>query len=276
MKGRTSCPKCKHDFEVEVTDDKEQHEVVCPKCENKFKIDTKNKECGPDEECSWEEHGEPRKTVLSSIKPKTNKPMMATILLIVVFSIGISTAALSEAFIESSLDIASAAGMDGTVVLTINDQNNKSIDDATIRINNELTKFTGENGIYIANNVELGIQVFEVCTEEFNNQSFELLVTPFFNSESNIVLENSTATAELKEFDTAICSMVLIIFSIFPILAAVVCFKRQHFDIALVGSILGIFSFGFFLTGSIISFVALYIIWKSRDEFENGKKGKTF
>ena len=66
------------------------------------------------------------------------------------------------------------------------------------------------------------------------------------------------------------------IFSIFALMGAITCFKRQHLDVASVGSLIGIFSFGFFFIGSILSIIAFVLIMKSREEFENGKKGKIF
>ena len=65
MKGRITCPKCKNEFFLDLPE-KDKHEVVCPKCDNKFSIQ-KCDDSETFEECSWEEHGEPRKTVLSSI-----------------------------------------------------------------------------------------------------------------------------------------------------------------------------------------------------------------
>jgi hypothetical protein len=52
--------------------------------------------------------------------------------------------------------------------------------------------------------------------------------------------------------------------------------KRKHFDVAVAGSIISIFSFGFFLIGAIISIIAFIIIMKCKEEFDDGKKGKTF
>jgi len=89
-------------------------------------------------------------------------------------------------------------------------------------------------------------------------------------------MEKGNSIGDMEKYDTSFCSIILVIFSIFPIIGAIVCLKRQHFDVAMAGSLLGILSFGFFLIGSIISIVAFVIIMKSRDEFENGKKGKTF
>jgi len=38
MKGRTTCPKCKHEFVLDVPDDSENCEIVCPNCGDKFTI----------------------------------------------------------------------------------------------------------------------------------------------------------------------------------------------------------------------------------------------
>jgi len=272
MKGRTSCPKCNHEFVLDIPDKCEKHDVVCPKCGNKFIIQPSS---SSEDGCSWEEHGEPRKTILSKIKPKTNKPMMATILLILVFSIGITTSAFSEAFIETSLDIASGVGLEGTVEIKIIDQNNESINNATISING-MSNTTDNKGFYSFKNVELGIQTLVVEADGYETHSKELLVTPFFKSENEIQLNEEEVSNKIESYDSTGCSLIIAIFSIFAILGAIVCFKRQHFDVAIAGTILGIFSFGFFLIGSIISIAALIIIWYSKDEFENGKKGKIF
>ena len=276
MKGRTTCPKCNHEFVMDVPDSCEKYDVTCPECENQFIIKTSGKECGPDEECSWEEHGEPRKTILSKIKPRTNKPMIAAILLLVVFCLGISTAAFSEQFIESSLDVASGIGLDGTVKLKVVDASNNTLEDANITINGIATKFTYANESYSNGNIEPGIQLIEISVSEYNTQTFEIMVTPFFASENTITMEEGTGIGDLEEFDTSFCLIILAIFSVFPIIGAIVCLKRQHHDVAMAGSLLGILSFGFFLIGSIISIVAFVIIMKSREEFDNGKKGKTF
>ena len=259
---------------MDVEDKEEQHEVVCPKCKNKFKIQTKCPDS--DKECSWEEHGEPRKTVLSSIKPKTNKPKIAMILLLIVFIIGISTAALSEVFVETSFDVASAAGMTGSIEFEIINQSNESIENVNFTINDEKTNFSYSNVTYINKDVELGIQKIGISAEGFNDQTYEILVTPFITTEITIKMKEGAGKEELKEYDSTPCTIILAIFSIFAALASIVCLKRQHFDVALAGSFIAIFSFGFFLIGSIISIIAFVFIWKSRDEFENGKKGKTF
>ena len=42
MKGRATCPKCKHSFILNLPDDKKKHEVECPNCKSKFTIKLKD------------------------------------------------------------------------------------------------------------------------------------------------------------------------------------------------------------------------------------------
>lgn len=275
MKGRTTCPKCKHKFALDAPDDRKKHEVICPKCSNKFTIQTTPYNSNSGEECSWEEHGEPRKTILSSIKPKTNKPVIAAILLASVFALGITTAAFSETFIESSLDTFSSVGMKGTVELSVTDiSNNSSLENVIITIEG-VSGSTDENGLYCAKNISLGIQVVGLSLSDYKTQTREILVIPFITSYHEITMERGVGNENIP-FGTIGCSIILAIFSVFALLGAVTSLKRRHLDVAVAGSVIGIFSFGFFLIGSILSVIALIIIVMSREEFENGKKGKIF
>jgi hypothetical protein len=77
-------------------------------------------------------------------------------------------------------------------------------------------------------------------------------------------------------FDSMGCTLILAIFSVFALLGTITSWRRQHLDIAIAGSVIAIFSFGFFFVGSILSIIAFALIMKSREEFEDGKKGKIF
>lgn len=275
MKGRTTCPKCKHDFSLEVPDDCKKHEVVCPKCKNKFIIQPTIKDGKKGEECYWEEHGEPRKTILSSIKPKTNKPMIAAILLAAVFVIGIATAAFSDTFIDSSAAVLSTTGIKGTVELSIIDtSNNESLENVAITINDQ-TDYTDEDGIFSIKNISIGINSLELSLSGYKTQVREILVYPIVTSVYEIKMEAGSGEDNIP-FDTWGCSIIIIIFSVFALLGSVTSFQRRHLDAAAAGAIVAIFSFGFFLIGSILSIIALAIIMMSREEFEDGKKGKIF
>jgi len=275
MKGRIECPECKHEFVLDIPADGKKHEAVCPKCKKKFIIRTK---CSPKESedgCYWEEYGEPRKTILSSIKPKTNRPKIAAIILVCVFALGLTTAAFSDMFIESSLDVASSFGMTGTVEIHVTNQTNKSIENIQVNIEGvDSVKKTG-NGSYLAENVEVGIREITITSLEYSNLTQEILVTPFFKSYHKIKMKKGIDN-EKNYFDTTSCSIILMIFSVFALLGAVASLKREHFDVAVAGSIISIFSFGFFMIGSILSVIAFIIVMKSKEEFEDGKKGKVF
>lgn len=273
MKGRTTCPKCNHEFIVDIPEGSEEYKAICPKCDCKFTIRKTPDGLKAEEENTWEEHGEPRKTILSSIKPRTDKPMIAAVILVCVFVLGASSAAFSETFIEAPLGVLSSAGMTGTVEFMITDQSNSSIENASILIG-EVSSKTNANGRCLVENVSLGIKETEIVTPENETFTREILVTPLINSYNEIIVSGDSE--EFIPYDTIGCSIILLIFSVIALLGAVASLKRQHFDVAVVGSILGIFSFGFFMIGSILSIIALIIILRSKEEFEDGQKGKSF
>ncbi len=274
MKGKVTCPSCKHTFLIELPKGEEKQIVSCPKCDQNFNI--KFKKADSDIEiCTWEEHGEPRKTVLSSIKPKSKQPIIAAILLVCVFSIGITTSAFSEVFIETTLDVASVAGGTGEVDFKIINSFNETIGNVTVKINGEIVD-QNDKGIYIKKKVELGIQSVEISKTGFETKKTEVLVIPFIVTDTTFTLDNNSGNVEETEFNSFGCSLILAIFSVFAIFSVITCIKREHFDVAIAGSILAIFSFGFFFIGSILSIIAFVFIYKSRDEFKNGDKGKIF
>ena len=274
MKGRTTCPKCKHQFILDVPKDCERHEAVCPKCEKKFIIKAISSDKKSDEECLWEEYGEPRKTILSSIKRKTNRPKIASILLICVFILGLTNSVFSETFITTSMDLASGIGLKGSIKIQVTDLSNNSLENINIKIN-EINGTTNQKGIFYKEDIELGIQTLKILSNKYENQTNEILITPFLGTESTIKLENGSSN-KISTYDSTGCSIIFAIFSIFALLGAITTLKRQHLDVSIVGSLIGIFTFGFFFIGSILSIIAFIIIMRVRDEFENGKKGKIF
>ena len=275
VKGRTFCPSCNKEIVLDIPDKEKKIEVVCPNCKNRFLTKIKCDDIKSKDECLWIEHGEPRKTILSSRKTKTNRPKIAGILLICVLIIGIVIIIFSETFIISYLNIASSAGITGSVKLKVIDISNNSIDNATIEING-ITEYTKNDGTFNINNIKLGIQPIEISKKGYKNQTYKKLVTPFFNFESVIKLRDGEGLENKIEYNSLACSLVLIIFLVFTFLAAISCLKRKHLDIALFGCFISIFTFGFFFISSIISLIAFLLIYKSMEEFENGKTWKIF
>jgi ribosomal protein S27AE len=111
LKGKTICPKCSHDYILDIPKNKERYKTICPKCNYQFFI-KKSIDCKKlENECIWEEHGEPRKTILSSIKTRTNRPKIAGFILAGVFIIGLFSAITIQIdpdfFYHSTFDLVS-------------------------------------------------------------------------------------------------------------------------------------------------------------------------
>jgi DNA-directed RNA polymerase subunit RPC12/RpoP len=94
MKAKTTCPQCHKTVVADVTTDKELHDLTCPHCQHKFKIKPSKKSSSKTEEndCTWEECGEPRKTVLSKLRRHTNRPIIISFLLLTAGVLGLFTA----------------------------------------------------------------------------------------------------------------------------------------------------------------------------------------
>ncbi len=75
---------------------------------------------------------------------------------------------------------------------------------------------------------------------------------------------------EFVETIMNVCGAIFLILGIFLLIGGILAIKRIHWGIALAASIAGIFSMGPFFIGSVLSLVALVLIFMSKDEF-NGK-----
>ncbi|MEW6069317.1 MAG: hypothetical protein AB1485_01745 [Candidatus Thermoplasmatota archaeon] len=67
-------------------------------------------------------------------------------------------------------------------------------------------------------------------------------------------------------FPYILCPIIIVIFSILAILGGVCSLQKRSFGLAITGSVLGIFTWGFYI-GSILSIIALIFIAISKDAF---------
>jgi len=65
-----------------------------------------------------------------------------------------------------------------------------------------------------------------------------------------------------------VCGALIAIFSIFAILGGIMALQRKMWALALVGSILGIFSWGYFIS-SILCLIGMILIAVSKNEFNS-------
>lgn len=64
-----------------------------------------------------------------------------------------------------------------------------------------------------------------------------------------------------------LCGAMMLIFGIFALVGAVMALQRKSWSLAVIGAVMGLFTVGIFLTGSIFSLIALILLAVSRDEF---------
>ncbi|MCD6108889.1 MAG: carboxypeptidase-like regulatory domain-containing protein [Thermoplasmata archaeon] len=285
MKGKTTCPKCKTSFVLEIPDTtKDVHEATCPKCGHKFKLKMVKK----DEDHSWEEIGEPRKAILSSIKEKTNKPMIAGILLVIVFISAIITSSsvlitiepmkTNEKFLNNIFASIGEVTITGTVLDNITKQPIKNVTISVVDTN--ISTFS-KNGSFELKNVPLGYRTLNISAEDYKTLHVKIfLLKNLFSKEKikqDFYLDKGSGVEEKEERGLLnllikswyICSILIIIFGLLALVGAIACFMRKYIIIALIGSIFGIFTFGIIFIGPLCSIIALIIILLSREEFKN-------
>lgn len=291
MKGRITCPSCGQQFIKETAKNTSTLSVHCPHCNHQFivKVPSTSLEsgepCSSDDEsidCSWEEYGEPRKTILSSMKPRTSKPMLATVLLILVVLMGVSSAILPDAFIDGSLDILAVSGVSGQVRISIVNESGVPQIDYRIVGNNGINGTTNASGVYTSNQISVGKWMINIYSSSTNtsqeHMQTSIIVFPFNVASYQLTVDTNQEPITLVNSDTSLiwCSVILVILSSIVLIGAISIWRRKNFDVALVGSLVGIFIIGFFFIASILSIIAVIILLKSREEFDDGKKGKSF
>ena len=267
MRGRTKCPKCGNRFILEVPDQSiGEYPASCPECGHSFNIDIKK--------YSWE--GETDEVVPPSlhVKPSSSKPMIAGILLIIVFILGIIMGGLigfSEDLIGEGVSQMGGTGSYGAIV---KDENGDPLANVTVILVNNPNIYTetDENGKFLLENVPTGYQKINLSKDGYESLIIKTLIFPGKFEEDGFVMkegsgERRVESLAVKAIDfLPICSVVFIIFAVIALLGGILSIRRKNLLVAVVCSILGIFSIGF-LVGSILSIAALILILLSKEEF---------
>ncbi len=230
------------------------------------------------DECAWEERREGRKTILSSTIPRTDKPLFASIFLIVVVIIGLSSAIFPEAYLQAPLDVLFAAGLTGTITITIQNQSGIPLENMYIWVDSLSKRVTDSNGTTTINNVPLAKQLLHVSSALDNSSGFKEFFFLPIHSYYNITVTNQSGNLRIidKSTNLAWCSSIVLLLSVVCLFGFIAAWKRQYFDVALVGGIIGLGIFGFYFVGTILSVIALLLLIKSKEEFKDEKKGKNF
>jgi len=228
----------------------------------------------------------------------SNKPKVVGSLLVVVAVLGLVMAAMfgliGMAFTGSFGDWFPAEEGDTiTVQGRVTALNGTAVPGASVQVVDEgLAAVTDDDGYYAIYNVPVGDQtircekegyttinrrvtvMFDFFSGEPNgpNTEWEQTVNFAVSTGSGEVSTGKWSSSDFQEFGTfwQTCMVIMIIASVLSLMGAFFAFKRTNLMMVLVGTVAGIFTIGFMI-GSVLAFIALFILLLSLDEFRDRK-----
>jgi hypothetical protein len=174
----------------------------------------------------------------------------------------------------------SAVGSQGTISFEMQDINVSTIDQVVLSISQNNIEYSGivKNDSILIKDLPIGTidgKLFIEINGKNAIISTEFFVIPIL-SNRYVLYESNQNTIEVLNNGYGWCTAILIILSVVCLIGMFSSWRRNHSDLALFGSFIGIFTIGFYFIGTVLSILAFYLIYHSRDEFDDGKKGKSF
>ena len=227
-------------------------------------------------------------------KRSSNKPQVVGSLLIIVAVLGFITASMfgfAFAFTSDSSNwFPTDENIKVTVSGTVTALNGTPIEGASVLIvDKAISAVTDDEGNYILYEVPVGDQTIRCAKDGYTTINRRVTVgEPFmgFNFEGdhrqrqNFVLSLGTGdvtTGNWIDEDffnmfgfLAVCMAIIIICSILALLGGWFAFKRTNLPFVVLGCVAGIFTLGMII-GSVLAFIALFILLLSLDEFRAQK-----
>jgi hypothetical protein len=180
--------------------------------------------------------------------------------------------------IEGRVTSLNGTGLDGAFVLIVDDG---------------LSATTDGEGFYVIYDVPVGDQMIRCSADGYTtvNRRVTVMADIFsvdgpgspgepFTQDVNFALAEGTGDvttgtyidSDLFDFRALwlTCSVILLVASMLALLGAFYAFKRTNMMWVLIGCIAGIFTVGF-LIGTVLAFIALFILLLSLDEFRTSK-----
>jgi len=271
MKGKARCPHCKESVVVEVPDGATGEQIVtCPNCGMKFKVDVSEK-------YSWEEEA-PLIHPAMHIKPKSMKPVIAGILLIIIFLSGIAMSGILLLSFDSLDKVNMPSEFKGRVV----DSSGKALEGIKVEVvgHPELNTTTDEKGYFVIKNITSGRQKLHLTGEGYKSLTAEIFVLPwnitisyekFVMKEGSGEIEQKSLIIKVFEFGPLLSSIIIVL-SIGALIGGILAITRKYFVIATIGAVIGIIAGFFTLIGIVLGLVALILLLISKDEFESKPK----
>ena len=236
----------------------------CPNCGAQFKVNV-------DEKYSWEEKT-PIVPPSLHLKPHSSKPMIAGILLLIIFILGI----IMSAAIFFAFDFMGDADIKGTFEGEVVDINGNPLEGVTVSVVGypEIYDVTDEKGKFSLSNITTGEQTLKLTKEGYKTVNMKVFVLPWsFSIEKFVMKEGSGEVSQesliIKIFDFApLLSSVILISSIIAAIGGIAALLKKHFIIAAIGSIFGIIAGLFTIIGIPLGIAAIILLLLSKEEFE--------
>jgi len=227
-------------------------------------------------------------------KPRSSKPTIAAVLLILTAIFGILGGAGMIGMgtfvgdFDNGVDFFDNdpnGDITGIVILV----NGTPVTDATVSIDDEeLETQTDDEGRFLIYNVPTGEQKLRVEKDGYNTLVQTVFVSPSdighkgdWNEDEvdnefrltltegdGVVEKDESVPWEMIQGLMVFCGVIIIIMSLISLLGGIYAYRRKKYGFAMVGAILGIFT----ILGTIFALIAVFILAISREEFNgNGK-----
>lgn len=163
-------------------------------------------------------------------------------------------------------------------VIQTNDGN--PLENVEITLNGQNWTWTSnEQGRFYIYDVEGGIREITFNLENYEEQTQKIELEVGRINVVNAILEEGDCSSDCEYIDktfevdnpaeiSLVLSVIIILFSVVTVYGSIAALRKSDFSMALIGSIAGVLSYGFML-GSILSIVAMLMIFSDRDAFES-------
>ena len=301
-----NCPSCGHSMRVKASfGDK----IGCPMCEDTFsikdgQIEAKKEDIENKKEMKKEKimgkieglkkilRGEKREignnleyeSAINNFWNPDGNTSWAGILLIIVSMLGFfagGTYFMHWMEYETIVDDAGLANVQGVVQT----DDGSPLEGVEITLDGQnWTWTTNEQGRFYIYDVESGIREVTFNLENYEEQTQKIELEAGRINVVNAVLEEGSCSNNCEYLDktfevdnpaevSLLLSVMVILFSLMAFYGSIAALKKSDFGTALMGSVAGILSYGFIL-GSVLSIVAMLMIFSERDTFESAVNTK--
>ena len=154
------------------------------------------------------------------------------------------------------------------------------LENVEITLNGQNWTWTSnEQGRFYIYDVEGGIREITFNLENYEEQTQKIELEVGRINVVNAILEEGDCSSDCEYIDktfevdnpaeiSLVLSVIIILFSVVTLYGSIAALRKSDFSMALIGSIAGVLSYGFML-GSILSIVAMLMIFSDRAAFES-------